>query len=388
MVNFSFAANKKIIFGWGKSSDLITLLPEDNGMILFLTGRSVRETTYFETLSAALGEKRFNIEFVRISGEPSPETINDITASFRDKSVRCVLALGGGSVLDAGKAVSAMLCEKGKIEDYLEGVGNKTPSGEKIPFIALPTTAGTGSECTKNAVISRPGPGGFKKSLRHDNYIPDITIIDPKWTESLPTQIAASCGMDAFSQLLESYLSTEASPLTDSLAKTGLENFFTSFSRMLEGNASDKDRENISLGAALSGLTLANAGLGTVHGIAAVLGGLYTIPHGSACGILMPSVMRQTFTALIDRNPTHPSLQKATDLGKFLKGNNEISTENAVLTLISQLDLWADQASLPSLKEYGIKEKDLKDVAELAGNKNNPYSFSTIEILEILENCY
>lgn len=388
MVNFSFSANKKIIFGTDKSSELLTLLSMEDGMILFLTGHSVRETSYFETLSTALGEKRFNIEFVRVSGEPSPETINSIISTYRDMSVSCVVALGGGSVLDAGKAVSAMLCEEGNIEDYLEGVGCKTPSGKKVPFIALPTTAGTGSECTKNAAISRPGPQGFKKSLRHDNYIPDIAIIDPRWTEFLPSRISASCGMDAFSQLLESYLSTGASTLTDSLARTGLENFFSSFSCLLEGNASDKDRGNISLGAAISGLTLANAGLGTVHGIAGVLGGLYPIPHGSACGILMPSVMRQTLSALLDRNPIHPSLLKAADLGKFLRGNSELSTEDAVLTLVSQLDLWADQASLPSLKEYGIKEKDLKKAAELSGNKNNPYSFSNSEILEILENCY
>ncbi len=387
MVDFTFAANKKILFGSGKSSVLTTLLTSGEN-VLFLTGHSVKETPLFESLCKALKDADIQVSFETVKGEPSPEIIDRITDTYRNCTISTVLALGGGSVLDAGKAVSAMLCEEGSVIDYLEGIGTKDPSGEKIPFYALPTTSGTGSECTKNAVISSPGPEGFKKSLRHDNYIPDVAIIDPDWTESLPAQIGASCGMDAFSQLLESYLSTQASPLTDCLARSGLESFLRSFSAILDGQAAKTERADIALGAALSGLTLANAGLGTVHGIAGVLGGLFPIPHGSACGLLMPPVMRQTLSVLLDRNPSHPSLMKAADLGRYLKRNTDLSLEESILALISQLDIWADQAKLPPLKEYGIKKTDLKKAAVLSGNKNNPYTFSDAEILEILENCY
>ena len=318
MVDFTFAANKKILFGSGKSSVLTTLFTSGEN-VLFLTGHSVKETPLFESLRKTLENADIQISFETVRGEPSPEIIDRITDAYRNRALSSVLALGGGSVLDAGKAVSAMLCEEGTITDYLEGIGTKEPSGKKIPFYALPTTSGTGSECTKNAVISSPGPEGFKKSLRHDNYIPDVAIIDPDWTESLPAQIGASCGMDAFSQLLESYLSTQASPVTDCLARSGLESFFRSFTAILDGQATKAERADIALGAAISGLTLANAGLGTVHGIAGVLGGLFPIPHGSACGLLMPPVMRQTLSVLLDRNPSHPSLVKAADLGCYLK---------------------------------------------------------------------
>ena len=388
MVNFSFAANKKLLFGSGQSAALTEILSPAKGSVLFLTGRSVKETSLFESLQASLKEKGFTVSYKTVTGEPSPEVIDGIVRDSRDRIPSTVIALGGGSVLDAGKAVSAMLCEEGSVEDYLEGVGTKTLTGRKIPFIALPTTAGTGSECTKNAVISRPGPEGFKKSLRHDNYIPDIALIDPDWLKFLPSQISASCGMDAFSQLLESYLSTGASPFTDALARTGLEGFFRSFSSLLEENSDEKVREDISLGAAISGLTLANAGLGTVHGIAGVLGGLHTIPHGSACGILMPPVMRQTLSALIDRDPDSIFVKKAADLGRFLKQETILPQEEAVLALVSQLDLWAEQASLPTLKEYGFPEKELDKAAAQSGNKNNPYAFSKDEIRAILQNCY
>jgi alcohol dehydrogenase class IV len=388
MVDFSFVSNKKIIFGCGKTVELIPILSALKGEILFLTGQSIKETRHFDKLTILLNEGKIAVDYKTVTGEPSPEIVDTITESCRNKTIAGVVALGGGSVLDAGKAVSAMLCEEGSIQDYLEGVGTRMPSGRKVPFYALPTTAGTGSECTKNAVISRPGPEGFKKSLRHENYIPDVAIIDPDWTESLPAQIGASCGMDAFSQLLESYLSTQASPLTDCMAEEGLKRFFNSFSAILEGKGDSSNREDISLGAALSGLTLANAGYGTVHGMAGILGGLYAIPHGSACGILMPSVMRQTLSILMERDPSHPSLIKAVKLGREIKRNSALPMEEAVFALISQLDLWEDQAALPSLGEYGIKKEDLKKIVALSSNRNNPYAFSEAERLEILENCY
>ena len=242
MVKFSFAANKKILFGSGATRDLPQMVNPSDGTLLFLTGRSVSETALFTGLQTSLEQKGLTVIYKTVTGEPSPDIVDGIVREMRDVHVGTVAALGGGSVLDSAKAVSAMLCEEGSVEDFLEGVGTKTPSGQKVRFIALPTTAGTGSECTKNAVISRPGPEGFKKSLRHDNYIPDVAVIDPDWLEFLPRPISASCGMDAFSQLLESFLSTASSPLTDVLARQGLENFFRSFTPLLEGKADTREQ--------------------------------------------------------------------------------------------------------------------------------------------------
>jgi alcohol dehydrogenase class IV len=282
-----------------------------------------------------------------------------------------------------------MLCESEGVINFLEGVGTKSPGGKKLPFAALPTTAGTGSECTKNAVLSSPGPGGFKKSLRHDNYIPDLALIDPLWLADLPRDTAASCGMDAFSQLLESYLSTAASPFSDALALKGLEGFLTSFTPLLKGCATEEDLSAIALGASLSGLTLANAGLGTVHGLAGTLGGLMTIAHGTACGLLMPPVMKETFRRLSEEDPADPALKKAGNLGRLLasKGSDRSGREGLDL-LIKQLDTWAELARLPGLKELGVDESLLAEAASAGGNKNNPYHFTEAECLQILKSIY
>ncbi|MDA3956466.1 iron-containing alcohol dehydrogenase [Oceanispirochaeta sp.] len=388
MVGFSFSANKKILFGWGETLSLVPLLKDQKGRVFFITGKSVKKNPLWKSLELELRREGIKADFEEISGEPSPEDVDSLCEQYRSSPPAVVVALGGGSVLDAGKAVSAMLRETGSVMEYLEGVGTKKPSGAKIPFFALPTTAGTGSECTKNAVLSRPGIKGFKKSLRHDNYIPDLALIDPQWLESLPREVIASCGMDAFSQLLESYISTEASPLSDALAEEGLTEFLEAFGVVLEGNAGKDEFSSIALGATLSGLTLANAGLGTVHGIAGVLGGLIEIPHGTACGLLLPPVMNGTFQELLKLDEDHPTLQKAAGLGQFLSGRMDLKTEESIQILMEELDRWTTLAALPGLKTLGLTEELLVRTAMESGNKNNPYSFSEEERLSFLRSVY
>jgi alcohol dehydrogenase class IV len=388
VVGFSFSANKKILFGWGETLSLVPLLKDQKGRVFFITGKSVKKNPLWKSLELELRREGIKADFEEISGEPSPEDVDSLCEQYRSSPPAVVVALGGGSVLDAGKAVSAMLRETGSVMEYLEGVGTKKPSGAKIPFFALPTTAGTGSECTKNAVLSRPGIKGFKKSLRHDNYIPDLALIDPQWLESLPREVIASCGMDAFSQLLESYISTEASPLSDALAEEGLTEFLEAFGVVLEGNAGKDEFSSIALGATLSGLTLANAGLGTVHGIAGVLGGLIEIPHGTACGLLLPPVMNGTFQELLKLDEDHPTLQKAAGLGQFLSGRMDLKTEESIQILMEELDRWTTLAALPGLKTLGLTEELLVRTAMESGNKNNPYSFSEEERLSFLRSVY
>ncbi len=389
MVDFCFQANKKLVFGAEKTAVLPSLLPSlaspTAGSLLLVSGRTVTKSPRWQELYSALEEAGYSVVHKTVSGEPSPGLIDKICDDCRSHSPALVVALGGGSVLDAGKAVSAMLCEKEGVTTFLEGVGTKNPSGRKLPFAALPTTAGTGSECTKNAVLSSPGPEGFKKSLRHDNYIPDLALIDPLWLSDLPRETAASCGMDAFSQLLESYLSTAASPVTDALALEGLKGFLSSFGALLQEEASTEDLSAIALGASLSGLTLANAGLGTVHGLAGALGGLMPVPHGTACGLLMPVVMKRTFKGLAKTDPRSRALKKASGLGALLLPDEKPEDERALEALIARLEDWAGQARLPGLKELGADESILVKAASAGGNKNNPYTFTEEECLEILK---
>ncbi|MDC7231593.1 MAG: iron-containing alcohol dehydrogenase [Spirochaetales bacterium] len=390
MVDFSFAANRKIIFGRNKTLSLAGVL--NHGPILAVTGQNVSRSENWNSLKQEIEKKGLPLIHKILSGEPSPDDVDALCRETVSEHPAAVLALGGGSVLDAGKAVSAMLCEPAvaegiaSVQDFLEGVGTREPSGARLPLYAVPTTAGTGSECTKNAVISRPGADGFKKSLRHDNYIPDLAVIDSAWLNSLPQKTAASCGMDAFSQLLESYLSTASSPFTDALALEGLIRFSESFSTLLDGKASDADYDNIALGACISGLTLANAGLGTVHGIAGTLGGLGALPHGTACGLLLPPVMKSTFGKLLAGDKQNEALLKVQRL--MNRDGKGLSVYESVEQLVDQLQTWSEQADLPGLGSFGFSPELLKKAAETSGDKNNPCPFTPDERLEFLHEIY
>lgn len=394
MVSFTFAANRKMIFGRDKTLSVIPYLKQHSGTVLIISGRSITSSALWKSLQEGLKREGICCEYKQISGEPSPDDIDRICREVSAHRPAAVMALGGGSVLDAGKAISAMLTEpsitegSASVQDFLESVGASLPSGSRLPLYALPTTAGTGSECTKNAVISRPGKEGFKKSLRHDNYIPDLAVIDSSWLDILPQAIAASCGMDAFSQLLESYISTGASPVSDALALEGLEGFIKSFSPLLEGKATADDFDRIALGASLSGLTLANAGLGTVHGIAGTLGGLADLPHGTACGLLLPPVMKKTFEALLTEDRENPAHKKMKILAAKISGKESVTISDSPAIITEQLEEWAAAAALPSLKTLGLHADLLEKAAAESANKNNPYSFSKEERLELLKQVF
>ena len=236
MFHFHFARTPELFFGPGKLAYLPdTLRGRGISSLVCITGESsFRETEQWSRLRDDLHSAGIGFRDYSVSGEPSPESVDAIAAECRENQPDCVLAVGGGSVIDTGKAVSAMLpCSEG-VETFLEGVGTKKPPGSKVFFAAVPTTSGTGSEATKNAVISRQGTEGFKKSLRHDNYVPDIAVVDPELVLSCPAGITAASGLDAVTQLLEGFVSTKASPLTDALAAGGLMAAGPSFVRAVE----------------------------------------------------------------------------------------------------------------------------------------------------------
>lgn len=381
---FTFAKTPKILFGAGQFNKLADLVSAYGKNVLLITGAaSFRNSDRWGRLVDSLYGKSI-FDFV-IKSEPSPETIDIAVEKFKDKDISVVVAIGGGSVVDAGKAVSAMLPQKGLVLEYLEGVGTRNHDGRKIPFIAVPTTSGTGSEATKNAVLSRIGPDGFKKSLRHDNLVPDIAVVDPELTLSCPSDLTAACGMDAFSQLFESYVSTNASPMTDALALSGLQLTKDNLIAFCQ-DGGGKDivvRTAMSYASLISGITLANAGLGIVHGLASPIGGYFDIPHGVVCGTLVAAAAQINIEAL-RRVDDNVSLEKFALVGAMLTGCDSIWIDKCCTLLIETLDSWVQTLNIPRLGKYGITESFLDKIVDAASNKQNPVKLSKNEIKQIL----
>ncbi len=386
--SFKFASTPEIIFGNGSFQQLPGLIRRYGDHMLLLTGaRSLRESPFFKTFSDNLKKNNFRYEVIGISEEPSPMLIDGLTSKFRRHMPDVVVSIGGGSVIDSGKAMSAMLPDLHSVYEYLEGVGTgKQHSGKKVPFIAVPTTSGTGSETTKNAVLSDVGKTGFKKSIRHNNFVPDIALIDPELTLSCPSNVTAACGMDAFTQLLESYVSLNASPLTDALAYSGLETAIKSLVRTYKNHSDLEARTGMSYAALLSGITLANAGLGVVHGFASVIGGYHNIPHGVICGMLLAESTKMNIEILRRNSPDSLALEKYRKIGFLMMKNSNGETGDPLDILVNKLFEWTKELKMPKLGNYGIRERDLSHIIEETGIKHNPAELGKHELETIIRN--
>jgi len=321
---------------------------------------------------------------VVISGEPNPEQVDNAVNWLKDEPVQVVVGIGGGSVMDAGKAISAMMYKAGSVKEYLEGVGDKEHPGTKIPYIAIPTTAGTGSEATKNAVISQRGRGGFKKSLRHDNLVPDMAIIDPELTLNCPQGITAASGMDCFTQLTEAFLSDKSGPVTDSLAMEGLKAIKSSLKQAWIDGQNIDARSGMSFAALLSGICLANAGHGVVHGFASSIGGMYHIPHGTLCGLLMGPCNEISVRELRKSNNNVAALKKYATLGRLFIDKKRKPDDYYIDGFIDHIYYLTDYFKLSRLRESGIDESGISNICRQTENKNNPVKLSEESLAEIL----
>jgi alcohol dehydrogenase len=385
--NFILRPLPRVYFGPGTIIELPAVMASLGKRVLLIMGQaSFGKTAYWPVLRQSMTERGLKFHVEHISGEPSPEIVDFITEKYRNSEIGAVVAIGGGSVLDGGKAVSAMLAAGGSVIEYLEGVGGRKTDGDKIPFIAVPTTSGTGSEMTSNAVISRVGKDGFKKSLRHDNYIPDVALIDPELTLSCPPRLTKHCAMDAFSQLVESYLSTKSSPFTDDLAFGALRKVKDSLMEVCQGGGTIEARCNMSYAAAISGITLTNAGLGVIHGFASVIGGLYAIPHGMVCGTLMAAGNEITLRKLrkTARSASTYALGKYAALGRLFSGKEKGSDEYYRDSFISTLQAITTALDVEPLSDYGIGPADVPIIAGQSACKNNPVALDQEEMEAIL----
>ncbi|MBZ4647093.1 MAG: hypothetical protein PWR27_120 [Petroclostridium sp.] len=388
--SFAFASTPKILFGAGMFEKLDEITLKYGNKVLIVTGgSSLRRTGKFDELLNRLKERSIQTFSISVKGEPSPELVDEAVDKYRKEHVDVVVAIGGGSVLDAGKAISAMLPQSDSVMEYLEGVGSeKKHNGIKVPFVAVPTTAGTGSEATKNAVLSKIGENGFKSSLRHDNFVPDVAMLDPALAISCPPSVTAASGLDAFTQLLEAYVSTEASPMTDALAFNGLE-----YVKENLVPACTTDMENVSVrggmayASLMSGIVLANAGLGVVHGLAGPIGGYFDIPHGVVCGTLIGEAVKMNIHLLRQAGEVgNKYLEKYAKVGAMLSDLDEKDVDRCCNQLVQKIEEWIKLLKIPRLSEYGISKNDLDKIVEKSGNKNNPVKLGKEHIKQLLLN--
>lgn len=378
---FNFYRTPKIFFGPGQRNQLSNLLiPLGSPVLLIHSTHSLPNEELIDTLKKS-GIRLFEC---LSSGEPSPEYIDQIVNKYRDKNIRAVVAIGGGSVIDAGKAISAMLPLQETVRNFLEVVGNKNHPGEKIPFFALPTTAGTGAEASANAVLSSPGEKGFKRSIRHENLVPDYAIVDPQLMLNCPDNVTAACGMDALTQLLESYVSPRASEITDSLIEKALPLIGNNLLKAAGPQRGEITvRTAMAYAALISGITLSNAGLGVIHGMASAIGGFFPIPHGVVCGTLLAGATSMNIRKLKESDSSNRALTKYNRAGFLLSGEND-DPERGCDLLIKHLNLYTQQLSIPKLSVFGVGRKDLDKIIKDSSNKNNPVKLNAEEMEKLM----
>lgn len=384
---FKFEGMPRLVHGAGALLDLPDHLAKFGDRVLLVTGaHSFVESEHYGRLMERFASARIHADEVRISGEPTPDQIDVAVEQCAGRGIDVVVGIGGGAAVDAGKAIAAMIPLNEPATPYLEGVGDRSHPGDTKPYVAVPTTAGTGAEATKNAVISQVGEDGFKKSLRHDNFIPKLVILDPELSVGCPRNVTAACGLDALTQLLEAYTSPKATPLTDALALSGLEMVIKNLIPACGEKANDLNaRSAMAYGAFLSGVTLAHAGLGIVHGFASPIGGFFDIPHGVVCGTLLPAATDMNIDCLIQGGGQGTdALAKYVQVGRMVSGTKQQPAEASLDLLRRTLKIWCLQLEIPKLSDYGVTVNDIDRIVAGSGLKNNPVQLDESQMAAIL----
>jgi len=380
-MQFEFATANRIIFGNGTIKQIGAISKSIGHSAMVVCGKNIhRAEPLFEQLNST------GIEFItfQIKDEPTIAVVCEGVQIARKEKCDLVIGFGGGSALDAGKVIAAMITNSSDLLDYMEVIGNgKTISNRPAPYIAIPTTSGTGAEVTRNAVL-KSTEHLVKVSMRSPMMLPDLAIVDPKLTHTMPPAVTASTGLDAFTQLMEAFVSNKANPLTDSLCREGMRRAARSLQRAYENGSDKSAREDMSIASLFGGLALANARLGAVHGFAGPIGGMFPAPHGAVCARLLPYVMETNIRALKSRNPGSPILSRFDEVAKILTGNNSASTENGLEFVHSLCDI----LNVPHLSEFGLTEMDFPVIIEksqkASSMRGNPVELTDEELAGIL----
>ena len=377
-MSFEFATANRIIFGAGKLSGLGDQLKGSVKRLLLVRGRSADAIPRVKEILSAQGIQ-FN-EF-EVHDEPTVDVVRE-GVKFAD-GCDAVIGLGGGSVLDAGKAIAALATNSNDVVDYLEVVGKGQPLVEKpLSYIAIPTTAGTGTEVTRNAVLDVP-EHGVKVSLRSPMMLPSLAIVDPELTYSLPPEITAASGLDTLTQLIEPFVSVKANPLTDAICREGMKHAAKSLRRVYQNGADKEAREGMALASLFGGLALANAALGAVHGFAGPLGGMLHAPHGAICARLLPLVMEANIEAM--KAEKHAGLARYEEVARILSGNDAATVEDG-LQWVKEL---VRELNIPALSAHGMTKAHILEAVQKTLNassyKGNPILLSLEILQKILE---
>ncbi|MEK7406635.1 MAG: iron-containing alcohol dehydrogenase [Acidobacteriota bacterium] len=375
-MRFEFATATRIVFGAGSLREVAPAAREMGRRALLVIGCPEQCAA---PLVAEMACPLFPVE-----GEPTLDLVRRGVQVAAAQHCDLVIGLGGGSAIDAGKAIAALAANGGDPLDYLEVIGKgQSLTRPSLPFIAVPTTAGAGAEVTRNAVLASPGHR-VKASLRSPFMLPRLAVVDPDLALDLPPAITASTGLDALTQLIEPYVSIRANPVTDALCLEGMRRAAGALLRAFCEPHDREARTDMALASLFGGLALANAGLGAVHGFAAPLGGMFDAPHGAVCAALLPHAMAVNIRALRSRAPESEALTRYAAVARILTGRPDAAAEEAVE--------WAGrlcrELSIPPLGSYGISDQDLpvliENAARASSMKANPVPLTPAELREIL----
>ncbi|MBN1976065.1 MAG: iron-containing alcohol dehydrogenase [Anaerolineae bacterium] len=381
-MRFEFVTATRIIFGPGTLKEIGPIAAKMGIRALVVTG-SVPDRA--QPLLDDLAARGVGATVFAISGEPTTHLVAEVAEKARQAGCDVVIGIGGGSAIDAGKAIAALLTNGGEPLDYLEVIGKGLPlTKPPAPYIAAPTTAGTGSEVTKNAVLASP-EHRVKVSLRSNLTLPRLAVVDPELTYSLPPEITASTGLDALAQVIEPYVSNKANPLTDAICREGIRRGARSLRRAFENGADAAAREDMAITSLFGGLALANANLGAVHGFAGPMGGMFHAPHGAICGRLLPYAMAANVQALQERGQGSAALHRYDEVAQLLIGTPRATAHDGV----SWMQALCAALDVPPLSAYGVKADDFPLIIEKAAKsssmKGNPITLTAEEMEEILK---
>jgi len=380
-MRFEFATATRIIFGAGTLRQIGPIAAEMGKRALVVTSR---EGTREAPLIDLLDEQGITGVVYSVAGEPTVEAARQGAQRAQQAACELVISIGGGSVVDTGKAIAALMTNTGDLPDYIEIIGKgKALVQPAAPFIAIPTTAGTGAEVTRNAVLASP-EHHVKVSLRSPLMLPRLALVDPELTYSLPPELTASTGLDALTQVIEPFVSVRANPVADAFCREGMRRAARSLRRAYDDGDDASAREDMSLASLFGGLALANAGLGAVHGFAGVIGGMFAAPHGAVCARLLPHVMAVNLRALEERAPEGDALHRYDEIAQILVGNDEASAMDGV-TWVREL---CQTLHIPPLATYGMTQDDWPTVVEksavASSMRGNPIQLTPDEMRMIL----